>query len=431
MSNRYGKLISGLPTDWPVIPLSRAAERIVSGGTPSRAVPAYWDGQIPWVTPGELTNLDRKYLNETREAISPQGLAASGATLLPRDSLMVTTRATLGSVALAARPTATNQGFKSVVFGQSGEPSFYFHYFRILIPELMRRSSGTTFLEISAEQFGQMAIPVPPIAEQRRIAEILDTADEAIRSSEGLIDKLAQAKQGLLQDLLTRGIHGTGRLRNPKLDADQFKEGPLGLLPGSWRICDIGAACSLVADCPHTTPIFREEGTLVARTTNIKDGRFILEGASYVDEQEYRGRILRAEPQPGDLIFTREAPVGEAFVVPPWMRICLGQRVMLLRPAPKMLDSVYMLSQIYSGHVNARIRVLTAGTTNPHLNVGEVRKFLIPVPPISEQRDIARIVLEYDKRIHQLSCELRKFSLLKQGLMGDLLTGRVRVGVPR
>ncbi len=289
-------------------------------------------------------------------------------------------------------------------------------------------SAGSTVLHLKVGQVPRLQIPFPPRGVQARIAEVLDTADEAIWSAQRLIAKLEHAKDGLLHDLLTRGIHETGRLRHPKLDADQFSEGPLGLLPRSWRICDIGSMCSLVADCPHTTPIFRDEGTLVARTTNIRDGRFILEGASYVDEQEYRERILRAEPQSGDLIFTREAPVGEAFVVPPWMRICLGQRVMLLRPAPKILDSVYMLSQIYSGFVSARISVLTAGTTNPHLNVSEVRKFLIPVPPIGEQQSIARIVSEFDAEINLRTDELRKFRLLRQGLMDDLLTGRVRVG---
>ena len=262
------------------------------------------------------------------------------------------------------------------------------------------RVSGSTIPHIFRRDMVKLDLPLPSLIEQRTIAEILDAADEAIRSAERLVAKLEQTKQGLVHDLLTRGIHKTGRLRHPKLDADQFSEGPLGLLPKSWRICDIGSTCSLVTDCSHTTPIFRDEGVLVARTTNIRDGRFILEGASYVDEWEYSERILRAEPQSGDLIFTREAPVGEAFVVPPWMRICLGQRVMLLRPAAKVLDSVYMLSQIYSGFVSARISVLTAGTTNPHLNVGEVRKFLIPVPPIDEQRNIARIVSEFDADIN-------------------------------
>jgi type I restriction enzyme S subunit len=202
----------------------------------------------------------------------------------------------------------------------------------------------------------------------------------------------------------------------------QFMVGQLGLLPSNWRICEIGSVCSLIVDCPHTTPKFRDEGVLVARTANIRDGRFVLQGESYVDEHEYRARILRAEPQAGDVIFTREAPVGEAFVVPPGMRVCLGQRVMLLRPDSSVLDSTYLLSQICSDFVRSRIATLTAGTTNPHLNVGDVRGFLLPVPPVAEQRRIAEILDAADEAIRSRERLITKLNLIKQGLLSGLLT---------
>lgn len=340
---------------------------------------------------------------------------------------LISVRAPVGASNKADQTYCIGRGLASITF-HAINPSYGWHYVRRAASGLMSVAQGTTFEAIGKRELGSLRVSFPAFAEQPRIAEVLDTIDEAIRSTERLIVKLEQAKQGLIHDLLTRGIHETGRLRDPDRDPDQFKESPLGLLPKSWEVRDLGLACSLVTDCPHTTPIFRDEGILVARTTNIRDGRFILEGASYVDEQEYRERISRAEPQCGDLIFTREAPVGQAFVVPPGMRICLGQRVMLLRPNLSVLNSGYLLSQIYSGFVSARISVLTAGTTNPHLNVGEVRKFLIPVPTISEQEDIARIVSNLEGKIYVLSAELRKYRLLKQGLMDDLLTGRVRVG---
>jgi type I restriction enzyme S subunit len=203
---------------------------------------------------------------------------------------------------------------------------------------------------------------------------------------------------------------------------EQFIVSQLGLMPKKWRIYDIGSACSLVVDCPHTTPTFRDEGILVARTTNIRDGRFVVEGASYVDEQEYRTRILRAEPQAGDVIFTREAPVGEAFVVPLGMQVCLGQRVMLLRPEPSVLDPIYLLSQISSGFVRSRIATLTAGTTNPHLNVSEVRSFLLPMPPIAEQRRIAEVLDTLNEAIRSTERVIAKLEQAKQGLLRALLT---------
>ncbi len=209
------------------------------------------------------------------------------------------------------------------------------------------------------------------------------------------------------------------------MQTEQFIVSQLGLLPRNWRICEVGSACSLIVDCPHTTPTFRDEGILVARTANIRDGRFVVEGASYVDEQEFRTRILRAEPQAGDVIFTREAPVGEAFVVPLGMRICLGQRLMLLRPDPSVLDPIYLLSQISSGLVRSRIATLTAGTTNPHLNVSEVRSFLLPVPPITEQRGIAEILDTLNEVIRSTERLIDKLEKVKQGLVHDLLTRAV------
>ncbi len=104
MNSAHDTYLAALPDDWSKKEMGQICTRIVSGGTPSRANSAFWNGSIPWVTPGELTSLSSKYLSSTDERITELGLAGSGATLVPRDSLLVTTRATLGSVALAAMP---------------------------------------------------------------------------------------------------------------------------------------------------------------------------------------------------------------------------------------------------------------------------------------------------------------------------------------
>jgi len=208
-------------------------------------VSTYWGGDIPWVTPGELTNRKTKYLTETKECITKAGLASCAATLVPTDSLLVTTRATLGSVALAAIPVATNQGFRSLVFKEEADPHFFYHLSSRLIGEFKRRASGTTFLEISGREFAAVGVPLPPLPEQRRIAEILDTLDEAIRKTEQVTAKLQQMKQGLLHDLLTRGIDENGDLRDPERHPEQFKDSPLGRIPREWAANRIREICRL------------------------------------------------------------------------------------------------------------------------------------------------------------------------------------------
>lgn len=275
-----------------------------------------------------------------------------------------------------------------------------------------------------------LALPIsyPGLTEQAQIAQILDTLDTAIFETESIIAKLKAVKQGLLHDLLTRGIDANGELRPPQAEAPHlYKESPLGWIPQEWGIDSIARACSDVVDCPHSTPHYQDQGVLVARTMHIKDGIFLDSLASRVSERQYRERIARLETQPGDLIFTREAPVGEAFVVPSGMRICLGQRVMLLRPRDGLLISEYLLAQVYSGAVKDRIATLTSGTTNPHLNVSDVKEFEIPLPPFVEQQGIADRLDELESRLQAEMREHQKLELLKSGLMDDLLTGRVRV----
>jgi type I restriction enzyme S subunit len=160
---------------------------------------------------------------------------------------------------------------------------------------------------------------------------------------------------------------------------------------------------------------------------HIKAGVFLERLASRVSEAEYQERIARIRPEPGDLVFTREAPVGEAFVIPAGMRICLGQRVMLLRPRAEMARGQFLLAQIYSGAVADRIEALTAGTTNPHLNVSEVRQFVLPLPPVQEQTLIEQQLGGLDQRLAAEGRERDKLLTVKAGLMDDLLTGRVRV----
>lgn len=172
----YSAYINALPSDWEIAPISKIA-KVVGGGTPSRDVATYWNGTIPWVTPSEVSREDSIFIADTREHISAAGLAGSGATLLPIGALMITTRATLGARAISATPMTTNQGFKSLVFSDSSDAPFYFYVANKLKPELTRRASGTTFLEVSGSEVGDIRVPVPPKEERTLIAQILDTLD--------------------------------------------------------------------------------------------------------------------------------------------------------------------------------------------------------------------------------------------------------------
>lgn len=286
--------------------------------------------------------------------------------------------------------------------------------------------SGNAITRLTLQKLDAFVVPVPPLPEQRAIAAVLDAIDDSIRKTEQIIAKLQQVKHGLLHDLLTRGIDDNGELRDPDRHPEQFQDSPLGRIPKGWEVASIESSCLAIVDCPHTTPIYLDDGVLVARTTQIKAGRFDEVGASRVSSAEYLQRIARMKPRPGDVILTREAPVGEAFVIPDGMRICLGQRVMLLRANQSVLSPHFLVAQVYSGEVARKIERISGGSTNPHVNVGDVRGFQIPRPSRTEQEQISISLRELDCRIDRESTGLSKLRKMKSGLAEDLLTGRVR-----
>lgn len=180
---------------WRKVRLGECCE-IVSGATPSTSNADCWDGDICWATPKDLSGLEGHYISDTPRKLTEAGLASCSATMLPPNSVLFSSRAPIGHVAINTVPMATNQGFKSLVPGSEVVAKFLFHWLRANRSFLEGLGVGATFKEVSKAVVDKVEIPLPPIAEQRRIAAILDQAD-ALRTKrrEALaqLDRLAQS----------------------------------------------------------------------------------------------------------------------------------------------------------------------------------------------------------------------------------------------
>lgn len=420
MRSSQQALLQALPGDWGTAPLAEIAS-IHSGSTPKREVAAYWGGDIPWVTPGELTGLGSKYLTDTAERITAAGLASCSATRVPPNALLVTTRATLGSAALAAMHVATNQGFRSLVFSDGADPNFYYHLAPLLVSELTRRASGTTFLEISGREFGSVGVPLPPLSEQRRIAEILDTLDEAIRGTEQVIAKLQQMKQGLLHDLLTRGIDENGELRDPARHPGQFKDSPRSLIPCTWAVTPVGGLCQLLNGLAFKPEDWTDAGLPIIRIQNLNGS------------QEFN-RSARAVPSryviaPGTLLFSWSGNRGTSFGPFIWNgpEGILNQHIFRVTPNPSTYAPwLFFALDLVRQHAE---RSAHGGSGLVHIRRGDMLNFSLATPPSDEQRRIATAIESAESRVGCEAATLAKLRTLKTGLMDDLLTGRVRVPI--
>lgn len=168
-------------------------------------------------------------------------------------------------------------------------------------------------------------------------------------------------------------------------------------MAGDVRLAEL---CEQIVDCPHSTPVWTEEGRLVLRSQNIRNGRLTLSERSYTDEAHFAERVRRAAPRPGDLVITREAPMGEVCMIPEGVECCLGQRMVLLRPDQRKVDPRYLLYALQSERVQHEIHVSEGtGSTVSNLRIPLLEQLPIPMRPLQEQRFIAEILGSLDDKI--------------------------------
>jgi len=177
--------------------------KIYSGGTPSTSNKKYWDGDIDWVTPTDITKQSSLYINSSLRKITQEGLKNSSAKLVPKGSLLVCTRATIGEMTITSHEMCTNQGFKNIIPNKKTNIEFVYYLLTYYKHKLFSQASGSTFLELSKTSFESMKFRVPIIAEQQKIATVLTNADKEIELLEQQLADFQQEKKALMQQLLT------------------------------------------------------------------------------------------------------------------------------------------------------------------------------------------------------------------------------------
>lgn len=196
--------LPGFSGEWEVKRLSELAD-IRSGGTPSTAVSQFWDGDIPWCTPTDITALDgRKYLRGSSRMITPQGLKSSSAEMIPTHSIVMTSRATIGECAINTVPVSTNQGFKNFVPFETTDVEFLYYLLTAEKSGFVSLCGGSTFLEIGKTQLAVYQVLLPDTkAEQTAIAAVLSDMDAELSALLARRDKTRALKQAMMQELLT------------------------------------------------------------------------------------------------------------------------------------------------------------------------------------------------------------------------------------
>ena len=242
------------------------------------------------------------------------------------------------------------------------------------------QSSGMELPRTNYQKLGQLQVPLPPIAEQRRIVARLEALLADVERVRGRLEAVAATMQRFRQAVLESVFNG-------KITIGR------GETSEPWTLVSIADVCEAIVDCPHSTPKWVTSGEICIRTSNFKPGRIDLSDTRYVSIETYLDRISRLEPKSGDILLSREGGIlGVACMVPQGLKLCLGQRMMLLRVNESRYSSELLMHLLNAPPIQAVIKNMTGGTSSPHLNVGDVKRFQIPLPPLLEQHEIVRRV---------------------------------------
>ena len=396
-----------------------------AGGTPSRGSRGLFGGNIPWVKSSEL-NLPR--ISATDETLTNEGFAASSAKWVEAGTpLIALYGATAGVVGWLDIRACTNQAVLALVPRNCEVVRRWLYWLlRFRSRDLTSTVQGSGQPNLSKGIVEGLRFTLPSPDEQTRIAAVLDTVDEAIAKTEGVIAKLKQVRAGLLHDLLTRGLDDHGQLRDPLTHPEQFHELPLGTIPRAW---DVKALRQLLEFISYgfTNPMpTTAEGPWMITAVDIGDGQINFEDARHTSQMAFDSLLTpKSRPRLGDILVTKDGTLGRVAVVDR-DQTCINQSVAVLHPLPSThtaFVSLYLRSPMGQKAMLADV----GGSTIKHIYISKLAEMLIPIPPEPERTEIVRMVDQAAKLVETDVDSLTKLQLLKSGLMTDLLTGRVPV----
>ncbi|SEO65259.1 type I restriction enzyme, S subunit [Mucilaginibacter gossypiicola] len=285
----------------------------------------------------------------------------------------------------------------------SVDTRYIYHYLNLLQKEIETGAQGAAQPNISTGEIANLFIPFGSITVQKRIADILDKADNLRKKDKQLLQYYDDLAQSLFIDMFGDPV------RNEK----------------NWCIKTLAEISTYIVDCPHTTPKYIEMTSQYPciRTSELVNGQIKWESMKYVDEAGFLQRIKALQPQFNDVIYGREGSFGEAVLVPLNTSLCLGQRTMLFRPDKTVANPIFFWFQLRSDAIYNQALRQTKGSTVGHINVGDIKKFKAVVPPLALQNQFAKQIQNIEQQKEKLKVQMQESEKLFQALLQKAFNG--------
>jgi type I restriction enzyme, S subunit len=382
-------MLSEVPQGWDEL-LFGELTSIVGGTTPKKNIEEYWDSEdVLWATPTDITSLPEAshFLSDTATKASIRAVERGGLKLLPANTVLMTSRATIGYVAIAKSEISTNQGFANFLPSEKYVPLFLLYLLQSKKEQLISSAGGSTFKEISKGILKSLSTLLPPLNEQHRIAEILSSVDESIQATQAVIKQAERVKRGLMEELLTGGLGSEAIER--------------GEVPEGWIQAKFIDFVTLKRG--YDLPVGqRIEGDVPVVASNGQVG--------WHNEPKVEAPVI---------VTGRSGTIGKVEL---YEMDCHPLNTTLY--STDLHGNNPYFAKYFIQHF--KVERYATGTGVPTLNRNLVHEVVIVIPPLNEQGRIAKILSGFDESIASYKANIEHQSRVKKGLMNDLLTGKVR-----
>ncbi|MEO5947450.1 MAG: restriction endonuclease subunit S [Chitinophagaceae bacterium] len=421
--NKQNNDTKQLPKDWKIVKLNEAG-KIISGGTPSTAIQEYWNGNINWISPADLTGYKKKTIIKGAKSITDSGLKNSSARLMPAGSVLFSSRAPIGYVAIAADELSTNQGFKSIIPNENVQSEFLYYFLKASKQSAEKVASGTTFKEISLSKFSELDFPLPPKPTQQaivsKIEELFSELDKGIENLHTAQQQLKTYRQSVLKWAFE------GKLTN-----ENVKEGEL---PTGWKLVQIKDVAETYGGYAFKSGEFKTQGKYqVLRMGNVRPGILRYDESPVFLNKVDENVLSRSLLQINDIIITqtgtrKKRDYGFTVLIPK-TNLLLNQRIAAIRFKEKYLPKFFLYFSWTDLFKDQFFENETGNVGQGNVGMKAVTETLIPFCSIDEQHNIVQAIESRlsvaDKMEESITQSLQQAEALRQSILKKAFEGKL------
>ena len=365
---------------------------VVGGGTPDTKAPQYWGNDIYLITPKDLGKLDNFEIRTTERKISKLGLKMSSAKILPPGSVILSSRAPIGHVAINTVEMVTNQGCRNFICSKEIFNKYLYYFLKKNVNLLNELGSGSTFKEISGSTLKTIEISYPDIDEQHRIVKILDKVFEDTAKAKENARKNLQNSKELFESYLQSVFANPGK---------------------NWEEKKLSEICEKITDGTHQTPKYFDNGYIFLSSRNVTSGKIDWDKIKYIDKKQHLEMHKRVAPKINDILLAKNGTTGVAAMVDKDVDFDIYVSLALLR-AKNMILPNFLLYFVNSPVAKKQFNKRLKGSGVPNLHLEEIREVVINFPKsLTEQKSIVA-------KLDALSAETKKLETIYNQKLTDL-----------